>query len=529
MKKALIYCRVSSAQQLKDWNGLTSQEKRCCDYALSKWLEVEKVFNEEWVSGALLERKSINALFSYIDKNRKTEYVVIFDDLKRIARDVSVYLTLKKKFEMRWVHFESPNFKFEDSPEWRFIEVIMAGQAELEREQNRRQVIQKQRARLEQWYWCFRPPEWYSYTKTPEHWKLLVSNEDSKYLKQWLEKYAKWDFFCAADLARFLDKKWFKVATFGKNNVVLSLSKLYRILNCPLYAWYLALPIWDIEMRKAKHEWIISLQTYLKIQDRLNESTIRKKMVESKNERKDLNIEFPLRGFLYCEESKNSLSGAWSQWNSTKVAYYTYPRKSPMRGKSINRDKFHREFDKYLDNLIPQPNLVNLYKLVFTSELERAKANHDEDIQRQQREIDKKQQTIRKYFERIRKTESEIIIEWYEKEIETLEADIKKIQKNSKTPNGRVRNVWTFLEKQLKDVYEAKKLWNSTRLEDKIKLLKGIFPEWIPINKNRGVWTPKLSLIYQAFQHWKMSKNHLVELVGFEPTSSRVNPAREAT
>ena len=516
MQKALIYCRVSSARQLIEWNWLTSQGKRCCDYAHSKWLEVEKVFNEEWVSWALLERKSINELFKYIDKNKKTEYVVIFDDLKRIARDVSVYLTLKKKFEIRWVHFESPNFKFEDSPEWRFIEVIMAGQAELEREQNRRQVIQKQRARLEQGYWCFRAPQWYSYTKSSEHWKILTPDENSKYIKQWLEKYANWDFFWASDLARFFDKKWIKVATFGKNNVVLSLSKLYRMLSCSIYAWYLELPIWDIEMRKAKHEWIISLQTYLKIQDRLNESTIRKRIVESKTERKDITEQFPLRGFLYCEESKNALSGARSQWKTTRVAYYTYPRKSPMRGKSINRDKLHREFDKYLDNIIPNTDLVNLYKLVFTSELERKRANLQEDNQRQQQEIDKKQQSIARYFERIRKTESETIIESYENEIVKLESDIKKIEKYSKTPNGRVKNVWTLLEEQLKDVSKAKKLWNSAQLEDKIRVLKGIFPEGIPINKNRGVWTPKLSLVYQAFQHWKMSKNHLVDEVGQE-------------
>ena len=46
--KWLIYCRVSSAKQVKEWNGLSSQEKRCRDYATnSLWIEVEKVFNDE--------------------------------------------------------------------------------------------------------------------------------------------------------------------------------------------------------------------------------------------------------------------------------------------------------------------------------------------------------------------------------------------------------------------------------------------------------------------------------------------------
>ena len=519
MNKALIYCRVSSQQQVSEWHWLSSQEKRCFDYATSKWLEVEQSFHEEWISWAVLDRKSLNALLAYIDKNPSIEYIVIFDDLKRIARDVSIYLTLKKEFQMRWVHFESPNFKFEDSPEWRFIEVIMAGQAELEREQNRRQVIQKQRARIDQGYWCFHPPRWFNFQMIEWQWKMLIQNEEAKHIKAWFERFANEEYFSAYDLARFLIKKWLdKVATMWKHDVILSLGRIYRMLNNPLYAWYLELEKWDVKLQKAKHEWIISFQTYLKIQDKMNQSNRRKWEVEKKNERADLSSDFPLRWFLYCEDSWNSLSGAWSQWKTTRVPYYVYPRKSPMKWKSINRDKFHKAFGEYLDSLIPDTRLINLFKLIFTEELEKKRANSQHDIDSNIKEIDRLKSTTTKYFNRIKNTESEILIEWYEKEIETIQENIKNLEKNTKRPIGRYKNVWTLLDSILKDVYNAKNLWLSSRLEDQIKLLKSIFPEGIPITKNRGVWTPKLSLTYQAFQHWKISKSYMVELVGFEPT-----------
>lgn len=526
MKKALIYCRVSSQQQVNEWHWLSSQEKRCFDYAVSKWLEVEKSFLEEWISWAVLDRKSLNELLKYIDSHKKEEYIVIFDDLKRIARDVSIYLKLKQEFKARGVHFESPNFKFEDTPEWRFIEVIMAGQAELEREQNRRQVIQKQRARIELGYWCFVPPTWFRYELIQGHGKMLVQDERARYIRLGFERFANEEYFTASDLARYLIKKGLtNVATVGKNDSINSMSVLYRMLNNPLYAGYLELESWDIPLQKAKHEWMISFQTYLKIQDRMNQSNSRKAAVERKNERNDISADFPLRGFLYCEESGNSLSGAWSQWKSTRVPYYTYPRTSPMKWKSINRDKFHKEFEEYIYSLIPNTRLINLFKLIFTDEVEKRRNNQEQEIENTHKEIAKLRSSISKYFTRIRSTESTILIEWYEKEIEKLENDIKNLEKNLKIPNGRKKNVWTLLNEILKDVYDAKKLWKSSKLESQIKLLKSIFPEGIPINKNRGIWTPKLSLTYQAFEHWKMSKNQMVELVGFEPTSWKAHRA----
>lgn len=98
--KWLIYCRVSSAKQVKEWNGLSSQEKRCRDYAVnSLWIEVEKVFNDEWVSWWIFERKSIRELFNYIDSNKHNNYTVIFEDLNRLSRDIQVHSLLKAEFK----------------------------------------------------------------------------------------------------------------------------------------------------------------------------------------------------------------------------------------------------------------------------------------------------------------------------------------------------------------------------------------------------------------------------------------------
>lgn len=57
------------------------------------------------------------------------------------------------------------------------------------------------------------------------------------------------------------------------------------------------------------------------------------------------------------------------------------------------------------------------------------------------------------------------------------------------------------------------KKFNKLSLENQKYLIKNIFPQGIPINKKKQVWTPTLSLIYQAFEVSKASKIKLVELV----------------
>jgi DNA invertase Pin-like site-specific DNA recombinase len=126
---SLISPRVSSDRQVQGGHGLDGQEQRCRKYSDEKGYIYEKTFPDEGISGAILDRPAIKQMLQHIDNNPVKKYIVIFDDINRIARDVQVYWAIKKEFESRGVRIESPNFKFEDTPEGKFIETILAGKA----------------------------------------------------------------------------------------------------------------------------------------------------------------------------------------------------------------------------------------------------------------------------------------------------------------------------------------------------------------------------------------------------------------
>src|SRR5947209_20116240 len=94
MTKALIYCRVSSDRQVKEGHGLDGQEVRCRRFAEERGYEVVRVFRDEGVSGGVVERAGMQDMLDFLDtKARAAEYVVVIDDIKRLARDMIGHFT----------------------------------------------------------------------------------------------------------------------------------------------------------------------------------------------------------------------------------------------------------------------------------------------------------------------------------------------------------------------------------------------------------------------------------------------------
>ena len=96
-----------------------------------------------------MKRPAMKELFNFLDNKGFDNYAIVFDDIKRFARDTIEHFKLRNEFEKRGCIVESPNYNFGDTPEDTFVETIFAGASQLEREQNKRQVKQKMKARLE--------------------------------------------------------------------------------------------------------------------------------------------------------------------------------------------------------------------------------------------------------------------------------------------------------------------------------------------------------------------------------------------
>ncbi len=140
--KAVIYCRVSSERQVKEGDGLNSQETRCREFAKSKGYNVVKVFKDKGVSGGLLDRPAMHELFSFLD-TQKESHVVIIDDVSRLARNIRVYAELTAAIFARKALLVSPTMEFGQSSEQELVGNMLASVAAFQRTANIEQVVKR--------------------------------------------------------------------------------------------------------------------------------------------------------------------------------------------------------------------------------------------------------------------------------------------------------------------------------------------------------------------------------------------------
>ena len=210
-REGLVYARVSSKRQEIEGSGLESQELRCMKDLKTIMVDYKKSFQDSFTGGGdFMKRPAMKEMIEYIDARPHKKFVVVFDDLKRFARDVEFHIKLRATFRARDVQLRCLNYNFDESPEGYFAEIVMAAAGQLERGQNQKQVVQKMKARLELGYWPFGGKKGYQIVKDPLHGKLAVPyKKEAGPLKEALEGFATGVFVRKIDACRFLVSKKF--------------------------------------------------------------------------------------------------------------------------------------------------------------------------------------------------------------------------------------------------------------------------------------------------------------------------------
>lgn len=331
-QKAVIYCRVSAKSQESEGNGLDSQEHRCRLHADSKNYHTIAVFPDTISGGGdFMKRPGMVALLSFLDAQPEERFVVIFDDLKRFARDTRFHLDLREAFRRRGAQIECLNFKFDESPEGEFIETIMAAQGALERKQNGRQVAQKMKARMQSGYWTHNAPAGYRFEAVKGRGKMLMFDGLlATIVRDAFEGYAMGRFQTQAEVKRFFES----FPEFPRNRKgVITQQRVVDILTQPLYTGYICSETYDISWLKGHHEPLITVETFEKVQ-------ARRAGVAYAPLRKNVGDDFALRGIAVCADCGVPFRSSWSKGRGKSYAYYLCQTKTcESYGKSIPREK----------------------------------------------------------------------------------------------------------------------------------------------------------------------------------------------
>ncbi|MCP4099369.1 MAG: recombinase family protein, partial [Planctomycetaceae bacterium] len=359
-KKAIIYCRVSSASQVAKGDGLNSQASRCREYARYKGYEVVNVYQDKAISGGVAVRPGLDSALTFLRRQKdRTNYVMLFDDISRIARDLRLFLDLRDTADKLGIRLESPMMTFDNSSGNVMSGNIQAVFAEHQRLQNAEQTRNRMEGRARNGYWVFHAPPGYKYEKVEGHGNLLVRDEPlASIIQEALEGFAAGRFETQSEVKRFLESQPDFPKDFADGTI--RYEKVVRLFRRVHYAGHIEIPDWGVSLRKGHHEGLISLEAFEKIQKRVKEDA-------RAPARKDLSADFPLRGFITCGDCNKPLTANWSKSKTGKKHpyYMCFSKGCESYRKSIRRDVLEGEFEAMVQTLQPEQGLFACAKAMF--------------------------------------------------------------------------------------------------------------------------------------------------------------------
>ena len=509
--KAVIYCRVSDTKQTTRGTGLHSQETRCREYASFRGHEVVQVFTDD-ASGGLINRPGMQAMLSFLRKNRRQPHVVIIDDISRLARGVQAHLELRAALSKAGGILESPSLEFGEDSDSLLIENLLASVSQHQRQKNGEQTLNRMRARAMNGYWVFQAPVGYKYERISGQGKVLHPSEPlASILREALEGYACERFSTQAEVKRFLEAQ----PVFPKTpRGEVTNQRVNDFLTQPLYAGYLELPKWNVSFRPAKHEGLINLETYQTIQNRLNG-------IARVPARKDISEDFPLRGFVLCGCCGTPLTANWSKGKAAHYPYYLCRQKDcAAKGKSIRREVVEKEFEALLKALRPTEELFELASALFKDLWEqRAKTMKDQG-KTMKAELSQIERKIAQLMDRLVEADSESVIRAYEKRIGDLETDRMVIREKIEKCGKPLATYEDTFEHSMGFLSNPWEIWENGSIEHRQTVLKLAFADQLAYDRETGFRTPEISLPFKALGDICSGNLGMAHPRGFEPLAS---------
>lgn len=359
------------------------------------------------------------------------------------------------------------------------VENLLASVSQHQRQKNGEQTKHRMRARSMNGYHVFQAPIGYKFKSISGHGKVLVRNEPyASILQEALEGYASGRFSSQVEVKRFLESQ----PQFPKclPNGEIRNQRIKDFLTRTVYAGLIEVPNWDVFLREGKHEGLVSVEIFHKIQERLAEGS-------RAAIRKDIQVDFPLRGHARCGDCEKPLTACWSSGKKKKYPYYwCFNRECVGYRKSISGMKMHVEFEQLLEGVQPTPGLFNLSKAIFKDVWDQRVEQTAAVTANLKTELKKLDKQIEQLLDRIVDAGSSTVIAAYEKRISNLER--KKLVARDKIINsGQPKLTFDELfEHACSFLSNPLKLWHSDRLEDKKAVLKLVFPGHLKYLRNEG-------------------------------------------
>jgi DNA invertase Pin-like site-specific DNA recombinase len=340
-----LYARKSTESDEQQALSIDSQVKEMTAIAERLKLNVVAIKRESHSAKASGQRPVFQELLKEIDQGIYNGILTWAPDrLSRNAGDLGAVVDLMD--EKKLIHIQTFGQTFSNSPNEKFLLMILCSQAKLENDNKSINVKRGLRARVEMGLWPCKPPTGYTkFKRMDQKCEAVIDPERAPVIKQMFEKVG-YDGWSGRKVHNWLKHD---IDFRTENNIHLSLGNLYKIFANTFYYGKFEYPIGSGSWYNGAHKPIITKELYDLVQEKIKSQTL-----EPRSQQK----EFAFTKIMTCglcgsgitadEKFKHQKNG-----NVHRYVYYKCTRTRDQNCKCgfINEEDLIKQLQDLIDDL----------------------------------------------------------------------------------------------------------------------------------------------------------------------------------
>lgn len=269
--KYCLYARKSTEEDEKQALSIESQVKEMLEMAIRDNIQIAEIRRESHSAKDSGQRPVFNQLIVDIKKGLFGGIICWAPDrLSRNAGDLGAIVDLMDQGLIKEIRTHGQ--KFTNSPNEKFLLMILGSQAKLENDHKGENVKRGLRAKCEQGWRPGRPPIGYIHDKYADKGqkKVFLDPKRSPIIKKVFEKMANEQYSCRRIYLWLKDEVKFRTPT-GKP---MTISMVSRMIEEPFYYGEFEYPVGSDKWYKGGHDPLISKELYTKANEQLKRNNI---------------------------------------------------------------------------------------------------------------------------------------------------------------------------------------------------------------------------------------------------------------
>lgn len=488
----MIYCRVSTKEQVEEGNSLVTQEKNCREYALKNGFEIVAIFIEQGESAKTADRTELKKLMSFCAVKKNNIQAIIAYKIDRISRNTDDYSQIRLLLKRYGVEIKSTSEFFEDTPAGRFMENIIANVAQFDNDVRAERSTGGMRDAVREGRYVWMAP--YGYSNVRVDGKATIApNRFGPVLRQAFEQIVL--------TKQPADEVRRSLITRGLVNISgnpLSKSIFHRALKNKLYTGWIEK---FGECHKGSFEPLVSEELFNQVQLIISGKQSKSKFytIESPD--------FPLRRFFH-HPSGRMLSGGWSKGRKKKYPYYLIHKFNINIKKEVLEDTFKSWLNQFKMDIEYFEKLKTLVK----AKLDKGVENRGVEIKKLHERVTELKEKQALLIEK--NIEGVISNELCKERIAAIDTDLFQIKQAITDMSITTINYTNALNIIRDIIISPGEVWQRASFAMKIKLQWFYFPHGIEFDGNESR-TTKICNLFKLMEQIAPIKSQ----VGYYPNS----------